>query len=435
MIEKICILALAQLIFFAKTVTYKYTSDDIPVWQESKKLQLGFFKKAFLMIEGSIRTTTQADHFLTTLIHAAVSILVYLAFGANDVSYAAAWLFAFNPINNQGSVWISGRTYPLTTLLYLTAFTFPLAAPATTVLAMHYPIGFCMAWITVLISPYMLIPFAVGILIYQKRFRGLIANKVKKEMFAADKKIDLIKAVYAIKTFAFYTVHALIPIKTTFYHSFMQSMAGSGKAKAGKLDRYFWSGLIFIALIIYQFTRPWSMVSFGLLWWIAGIAPFLNTFRLSQEIAERYAYVPLPGLMFVLASILAPYPQAIIALVSIYACRLWFYMDAFHDDYYLVEQACLNSPDSWFAWHIRALRRWDVESHKEAMILWTMAKMIHPRECKVLFNLATMLKLHKQDKEAEAFLKEAEKNVPPGQEEEYKQLFKDWRKGRYQVLI
>ena len=436
MMEKIYILILAQLVFFAKSITYKYVSDDIPVWQESKKKKFGFFKKAFLMVEGSIRTNQQSDHFLTTVIHCTASVLVYLAFGANDVSYVAAWLFAFNPINNQASVWISGRTYALTTVCLLAAFAFPIIAPLMVILAMHYPVGVCMASIVAFISPYMLISVGIGFLIYRKRFLGLIKNKVKKEMFAEDKKIQWIKSVYVVKTFAFYTIHALIPLKTTFYHSFMQSMSGAGKLKADKLDRFFWIGLGLIAAILYQFIcRPWGMVSFGIVWWIVGLAPFLNAFRISQEVAERYAYVPLPGLMLVLASFIAPYPMVVTAIVSVYACRLWFYMDAYQDDYYLVETACLNSPDSWFAWHIRALKRWDVESHKEAMILWTMAKMISPKEFKVLFNLATMLKIHKQDKEAAAYLDQAKMNIPKGQEVESGKLIEDWKQGNYKVLM
>ena len=436
MFEKICILLLAQLLFFFKTISYKYTSDDIPVWRESQKMQLGFWSKIGLTITRGIRTEPQVDHFLTIIIHSAVSVFVYLAFGASDVSYIAAWLFAFNPINNQGSVWISGATYSNVALLILAAFTFPIIAPLCIILAMYYPIGFCMVGLVVIKSPYLLIFVALGILIYQKRFRVLIGNKVKKEMFAEDKKIEWVKIIYVIKTFSFYTIHALLPIKTTFYHSFMQSMAGAGKDKADKLDRFFWMGLVLIAGILYQFIcRPWDVVSLGIVWWIVGLLPFLNAFRISQEIAERYAYAPLPGLMIVLASIAAPYPALITGIVAMYATKLWFYQDCFQDDYYLVEQACLNSPDSWFAWHIRALRRWDVQSHKEAMILWTMAKMIHPKEFKVLFNLATMLKIHKQDKEAAAFMDQARENIPKGQEVESKRLIKEWNNGKFSVLI
>ena len=434
--EKIYIILLANLVFFAKTLSYKYCSDDIPVWHASKNQKHGFFKRRWLQLEGSIRVSQQQDHALTTILHAITGVFVYLAFGASDVSFIAALLFSFNPINNQGSVWISGRSYVLATLGILVSMVFPIIAPVAIILVMHYPIGFCMAGILGIMFPYMLIFVLLGAGWHFRRVKGLIGNKVEFEMFAEDKRIEWKKIIIVIKTFSFYTIHALIPIKTTFYHSFMQSMAGSGKEKAYSLDRFFYIGLIISAAFIWKlFFTPWDLVSFGLVWWVVGLAPFLNAFRISQEIAERYAYAPLPGLMIVLATILQPYPIVIAAVLAMYATKLWFYMDNFQDDYYLVEGSCLNDPSAWFVWHIRALRRWDVQSHKEAMILWTMAKMIHPKEFKVLFNLATMLKIHKQDKEAAAFMDQAACNIPKGQEVKSQGLINEWKKGHYQVLI
>lgn len=263
-----------------------------------------------------------------------------------------------------------------------------------------------------------------------------VKQKASFEMFEEDKKVHPKKLILTLKTFSFYTIHALLPIKTTFYHSFMQSLAGSGKARGYALDRYFWLGIpIFSGMAWKILFTPWDLISFGLVWWILGLLPFLNTFRLSQEIAERYTYAPLVGLMLALAHVCVGYPALTSAIIAMYATKLWFWMDAYQDDFYLVESSCLNSPQSWFAWHVKALKRWDVQSHKEAMLLWTMAKIISPKEFKILFNLATMLKIHKQDAEAAAFLKEAERNIPKGQEEMAGKIIKDWHEGKAAILI
>jgi hypothetical protein len=114
---------------------------------------------------------------------------------------------------------------------------------------------------------------------------------------------------------------------------------------------------------------------------------------------------------------------------------MWFYMDSFQDDYYLVEQACMNSPDSWFAWHVRGMKRWDVQSYKEAIILWTMARRISPREFKVNFNIAAALVLTKHQKEGLEFLKIAEANIPAGQEAQSNQLIAEFRSGKIAILL
>lgn len=121
--------------------------------------------------------------------------------------------------------------------------------------------------------------------------------------------------------------------------------------------------------------------------------------------------------------------------IAMYATKMWFWMDAYSQDWMLVESSKIASPTSWFAWHVSAMRRWDQKSFQEAVFLWTMAKMISPFEFKILFNLSTALKLGKHEKEAEEFLRMAENNMPPGQEEQIKKLISDWRAGNLSVVL
>lgn len=118
-----------------------------------------------------------------------------------------------------------------------------------------------------------------------------------------------------------------------------------------------------------------------------------------------------------------------------YATKMWFLMDQYTDDYFLCETACLNSPDSWFAWHIRGMGRWERKSFQEAVIIWTMARMISPKEFKINFNLATALALAKHKDESLTFLKLAEDNIPAGQEKESGVLIERWKKGEYSIIL
>jgi signal transduction histidine kinase len=64
-----------------------------------------------------------------------------------------------------------------------------------------------------------------------------------------------------------------------------------------------------------------------------------------------------------------------------------------------------------------------------------MAKMISPKEFKIRINLATILKLLKNEKECEENLKVAEENIVPGQEEQAKRLIQEVRDGKGPILI
>lgn len=436
MIEKVCTLLLVNLLFFCKSITYKYCSDDIP--SSRREHSKPRWKHWLFVFEGREKSTMQADHALTTALHALASVGVYLGFGADDVSFLGALLFSFNPINNQGSVWLSGRSYVLPTIAITFTMAFPVLAPALLLGSAYYNCGFLSPLVLLFTShPWVVAWMPLVWLFHSRRFKKNVGEKIAQEAYAEDMRIHWQKLVLVTKTFGFYTLHALIPVKTTFYHSFLQSAAGAGKMKARSMkDRFFFFGLFFIGLAVWILIRyPGTMLSFGVIWWIWCLLPFLNIFRIHQEIAERYTYLPLPGIMIALASVIHPFPIVWAVVLAVYATKLWFYMDNYTDDYYLVEGSCLNSPDSWFGWHVRAMKRWDTGSHKEALILWTMARMISPNEFKLNFNIATCLKLAKHDEEAEKFMYHAQSNIPGGQEKMGLELVKEWRAGKLNILL
>lgn len=437
MIEKICIILLVNILFFFKTIGYKYVSDDIPSFLHNPPVK-NKWHRIFLQLRGSYKRVPQEDHFITLMIHAIVCVFIYLAFGKTDVSFLAAILFSFNPINNQGSVWISGRGYVLSTLFILMTLAIPAMGIIFLLWATYFNVGY-IAPIVLLGSNAWWLMFAMPFIWAHrlKKFKGDIHNKVTTEMFKEDKDIKPEKLILGVKTFGFYLTHSIIPVKTTFYHSFLQSAAGCGKDKAYSWkDRFFWLGLIYLcAIFYYWFTQPWSMISFGLFWWCVGIAPFCNLMRMSQEIAERYVYFPNAGLMVVLASLINGHPALCAGFVMMYATKMWFYMDSYQDDYYIIENSCMHSPQSWFAWHVRAMKRWETKSYQEAIILWVMARMISPKEFKLLFNLATGLMVARQKDEALKFLAEAEKNIPGGQEKECMKLIEDFKKGECAIIL
>jgi hypothetical protein len=258
-------------------------------------------------------------------------------------------------------------------------------------------------------------------------------------MFYEDRQIKPEKIVLFTKTFGFYTTLALIPFKNTFYHSFLQSAAGALKHKAYTMKcRFFWIGVAWMALITWYLSShiySWDLICFGITWWILGISPFCNAFRISQEIAERYIYFANVGLMFCLASFIHTNPVIAASFIAMYATKMWFYMDAYQDDFYLTEHASLGSPDAWFSWHVKAMKRWDAGSHQEAIIFWLMGKKISPNEFKLNVNLATACAVAGHKAEGEKFLEIAEKNINRGQEEQAGRIVAEWRQGKFAILL
>lgn len=438
--QEILLIALANLIFFSKSLCMGYVSDDVPSANRQEKHPK--WKYWLLVLEGHLKSRhmvkvdgkkveslwPQMDHFIVTVLHTIVCCLIYTAFGSNHISFVAAILFSFNPINNQGSVWISGRGYVLSALGMLAAISAPTLGIPFLTLATYSNAGF--------LAPVALIGSDVSWLLWfmpaiwyfhSKRFRKNVADKIKQEMFYEDKRIHIQRVIIAIKTFAFYTTHALLPIKITFYHSYMQSMAGSGKEKARSLDRYFWLGIIMIGAILWRFTHhEWDLFNFGLLWWCVCIAPFTNFIRMQQEVAERYCYLPNVGLMLCLSIFLQDYPMAIPFFIGMYSMCLWDFMDAYKDDFYMTEISCMQSPNSWFCWHVKAMKRWDAKSYQEAFIYWTMALNISPNEFKLLINLSSTLMLSNHKDKGKEFFEKAKANVPRGQEKMAEDIFKQW---------
>jgi len=207
------------------------------------------------------------------------------------------------------------------------------------------------------------------------------------------------------------------------------------KKKAYSLCKFFWIGLfVIIGWGVYS-IHNWTIASYGLLWFFISIAPFSNIKRVQQEISERYAYVPNIGVMLTLAYFISWSPVLVTAFFVMFLTKLQSSIAMYQDDYWLVECASQEDRKAWYAWHIKGHKRWSSGSYKEALIMWVMAKMISPKEFKILFNLAVVLKLLKNQKESDEFMRLAKENIIPGQEKALEKYFEDIKNGKYPLLI
>jgi len=63
-----------------------------------------------------------------------------------------------------------------------------------------------------------------------------------------------------------------------------------------------------------------------------------------------------------------------------------------------------------------------------------MAKMLSPKEYKILYNIAVVLKFLHKDAEALEYMKLAQENIIKGQEKMAEHLLKEYKAQRYQLL-
>jgi len=302
-ISNAIIIFCVSVLFYFKTSRFNYVSDDIPVYQKSKDRSQHWFHKRWLQLEGSTRVTPKQDHWITIIIHALVSSLIYVAFGATPISFMAALMFCFNPSNNQGSVWISGRGYVLPTMWFLLSMIVPLACPFFFYFASAFNAGFLAMIMFAQISPWFMLAIGIVWVFRWKQFKRNVKNKMDKEMFGHDKKIHPRKLILFFKTMGFYVTLGIIPFRNTFYHEFMQSAAGNDimRKRAYKIDQFFFIGITFVSLSAWYILTHHNVLAFALTWYIVSIAPFCNLVRCSQEIAERYCYLPNVGLSYCLS--------------------------------------------------------------------------------------------------------------------------------------
>ena len=433
--DKILIILAVNFILFFRTLKFGYVSDDCPTSQIRPPFK-NKIHKWFLWSIGSWKFKSEYEHLVTLILHSLVGVFIYTAFGSNQVSFWTALLFCCNPATNQGSIWISGRGYVLPPLLLLISLSIPFLAPLTLWASGYFNLGFIVPLGLVgSKSAYLLALMPFIWLFWLKKFKKDVKYKANFEQVDEDKKFHFGKIILAIKTVGFYFTLGLIPFRITFYHSYLQSLAGSGKQKAYTIkDKFFWIGLGIIIFWIVYSLHKWDMLSYGLWWFFIMIAPFSNLKRLHQEISCRYLYAPLVGLMLSLSSLIANYPIASAVMLAIYITKFTCVMHAYQDDYWILEHAIIEDPKAWFAWHMRAMKRWDAQSYREALINWVMAKLISPNEFKLLFNISVVLRLLKKDNEAKEYFALALKNIIPGQEEELKPLIKEWQEGKMRLL-
>lgn len=475
MILHLLLIIFVNLLFYWATLNYWYVSDDIPcsaVPNEEKKKDLvdldellkifvnkypneknqfiphltdlhnkwissppkNFWKGVWLQLRGQRYFNARHAHIITLTVHIINTLLIYLAFGCNNVSLIASLLFAINPINAQGgAIWISGKPYSTATTLVLLMYVLPYASPVFFYLtsfcsasAMFSPLSFVFTKYWFLASmPFLAFPILRNVI----KKKWCLNNTSNREMVAIVPR----KIIPFMKSYGYYFRLCVIPYKLGLYHSFLWGLGVSQKynKKAYKLDKNFWTGtILFLGSAYLIYLNHSNLFGFGLLWFMINIIMWCNICTVQQQIADRYCYLPCIGIMLSLSYLAyhSPSPFNYILLTTIftyYGTRLWNYRFAYMNDYWQIEYNVMEQPNAHYAWISRGIKKFFFNDFDGALRDFCESRNFVDHDFKTNFNMATMLFCLGDLPQCEIYLKFAEENHYEGVEELQRKEFTD----------
>jgi hypothetical protein len=428
MLERILVIILTNLIFYFKTLRFKTVSDD----------NLRVFKDIFekVSFSGIIRSiggnvivgemdkdpkipdwkrlegiNVEVEHFISLCCHTLVCVMIYLALGSTTASFMAAMLFSVNPITHHGGVWISGRGYALTALIFLmyllhgTPFYFLSIFTSSSGLLMPFVFLFTPRWTDI---AYFL-PFALIFLaFYKEALESRKGFTVKAHQTYSWKSVPV-----TIKTYAYYFWHILFPVRLGMYHTFLSAygMTDRDTDYWRKMSPIFWSGIAILGLQIYGLFnyQPWV---FGLMIYSVFIIMWCNIKMVNQEIAERYEYLPAIGLMYAVGSLIST--EAFLVLFTFYSVRGWMELERLRNEqnWYSMNVYPSNFSDNASAWLIKA--QWQKGVLKRpfvALDTYYEGLKVRPHDMRLNILSAVTLAQFSFYEEADEHLRVAEENL------------------------
>lgn len=270
-------------------------------------------------------------HMFNLMLHVCNAILAFyllvLLLKNNMVALIGSLLFAIHPLASEPVCWISGRKdvlfamFFLSSLLLFLKFTetkgkwlyiFSLMLFAASMLSK--PMALSLPLVLILFDKYLnrqinfktiieKIPFAVVavtiflIPILHKANAPALPDSFSysfSENYSVSDRILL-----SVNALLFYPFRFLLPYGLTAYHGFPSLQQG------GLPLQYFLMPVVLLILIflLFKYKNVWKELWFGILFYAITILPVLHLIPYGTNIylAERYAYIPMLGLVIVLA--------------------------------------------------------------------------------------------------------------------------------------
>ena len=362
------------------------------------------------------------EHACSTLIHTGVVLGIYFLFrgvGGRELGFWSALLFSSLPSNNQGSIWLTGRGYSMSTLLTVWGMVLLPLFPVLYFVSLYWSGA--------------AVPVPLFFLTTHPHFFFLLFplllllgwKKIKREWYgrfitATEEMRGLTwrKLILVAKSYGYYFRWSLLPFKMGMYHSFLftYGLTPEDNRECYKRDGYFWFGLLVFFTLLGMSIYHWSVGVQWLWWFTLAILPWCNLVMVHQAIAERYVYLPNVGLMGALAFFLLrlPYPYSHLALAVVvtgYATRLWLYIPVYRNNLEYFKSNCANFPDLYNAYNNCGAEYLHANKVGAALDTWLEGIALRPGDFKLNLNSGIVLMMYGRWQDAVVCFDRAEKGI------------------------
>ncbi len=418
---QIVLIILINVLLYHKTLSYAGICDDIPVFNQAVEMPKGWMKFWF-HLHGRKYTSWKLAHYQTLTIHTINCILLYIAFGRNPTSLMAALLFSVNPVNNQCSIWLSGKGYSMNATCALLMWMFPYASPLIYMYAPYFqgpsillfPLVFLFTahWYFALLVPLGL--WREWHRVFDKKNPN---SKYNTESNAELQVIAPRKIIIMFKSLGYYFINTISARRLGFYHKylFLHGVSKETNKDSYKLDGYFFVGVGVLYLTI-------STMNIGLIWFCITMIMWCNLISFNQTITNRYAYLPNIGLTIFISSLLIHFPLLFFMLMTYYITKLCRFLIFYKNEYWSIEYAVMEEPDFFYPWQNRAVHCFQNQNYHGALGNMIKCNELHPNDWKVVYNLSQIYMMLGNLKAARDFFAQAQKRNIDGREEQIKRL-------------
>ena len=374
---------------------------------------------------GEQYTNSFLAHSFAFTIHAINCILIYLVLGHNECAYYTALLFAVNPVTTQGGVWLSGKGYGMTTMMVLLMVGLKWIAPVFYWLTYSFAVSGILSPLLFIRSGlwFWIILIPVCFYVKWKWFKNALEYKYNS---ATDyqKKFKPANLILIFKTLGYYFCLCLMPTRLGVHHTYLYTY-GLTKEESDywlRLDKFFWIGIALGYILFTNFFWNYNLSVFGLIWFFIFIMQWCNLITVQQSIAERYAYLPAIGVMYMLVNTFLQYgkrgEEVLLAFFVYYVTRTSLHLPSYKDLLTAAQYNILNFPDSHAGWTWRGTIEYMYHRKFMAFESWLTGWKIRPNDFRLCNNLACLCTDMGLIEEAEKYIQLAASIPMQGREKE-----------------
>lgn len=421
------------IVMYIRTLSYGYCIDDFDIAKKSMKMDLDsvkqnkqFWRRVYWSWQGMVYKDPVLAHVIAFVIHLCNTVLIYLVFGRNNISFLTALLFTLHPAGTQTSVWLSGKAYSTVIFFTLLMIGLPMLSPAFYWLAFTYG-GFSATFIPAIFLTtnlwWLAALIPLGILVKWKRITTALGYK-----YSVTPKITKAftpgRIMLYFKTLGYYAWMIIFPMRLGVYHEYLYTFGLSKEDTKGwyRIDLYFFFGILvfagMFAMLIFNRTSP---ITYGYCWFVILVSQWCNyPITLQQAIAERYNSLPMLGAVYAIVNAIQLLPAdrqaaAYAVLIAGYAVRLHLHIPSYRNIHFQIDQNLVNFPECYAIWTWKGQEEKNRGSFFTALEAWFQGWKLRKNDFRLNNNIAVMLTELGQLEQAEDFLKLAESNIPEDQ--------------------